>query len=239
MRLQDYVDVIRKRWWLIGLAGLVAAVSAYGISKLQTPVYRSQAVYVATVNRADSGVYMFLGQQLNGIIRQVRNRDTFTAISQQLQIDVPPERLLSDVRMQAQPTDLTITIEADSPNVEDPPRLINAVGNALIARVAENNRLAEGQDRVNITREEPHPVFQAKPNTRINTLAGAILGLVLGLLLAFILEYLDDTIKTSEDVERFAGLTTLGLIPSGAAQPARRRVRTQQPAAVSRFIDRK
>ncbi len=58
------------------------------------------------------------------------------------------------------------------------------------------------------------------------------------MLLAFILEYMDDTIKTSDDVERFAGLTTLGLIPSGAAQAARRRAR-MQPAAVSRLVNRK
>ena len=237
MRLQDYIQVVRKRWWLIGLVGAIAAISAYGISKLQRPVYRSQATYVATVNRPDSGVYMFLGQQLNGFIRQVQKRDTFAAISQQLEIDIPPETMLEDVRMQAQPTDLTLTIEADSFNTEDPPRIINAVGNALLAKVAENNRLAEGQDRVNLDREEPGPVYKAKPNTRINTLAGAILGLVLGMLLAFVLEYMDDTIKTSDDVERFAGLTTLGLIPSGAAQAARRA--RMQPAAVSRLVNRK
>ena len=225
MRLQDYLQVVRKRWWLIGLVGLVAAVSAYGISKLTRPVYRSQTTYVATVNRLDSGAYNFLGQQLNGYIRQVHNRQTFTALSQQLQIDLPPEQLMQDVRLQGQSTDATITIEADSTNVDDPPRLINAIGNVLLSKVAENNRLAEGQDRVNLARQEPNPVFQAKPNTRINTLAGGILGLVLGLLLAFILEYLDDTLKTAEDVERLAGQTTLGLIPSGAAQAARSRSR--------------
>ncbi len=64
--------------------------------------------------------------------------------------------------MQAQPTDLTITIEADSYNTEDPPRIINTIGNALLAKVAENNRLAEGQDRVNLDREEPGPVYQGQ-----------------------------------------------------------------------------
>jgi capsular polysaccharide biosynthesis protein len=44
-------------------------------------------------------------------------------------------------------------------------------------------------------------------------LAGAILGLIVGLVLAFVLEYLDDTLKTSEDVERIVGLPTLGAIP--------------------------
>jgi capsular polysaccharide biosynthesis protein len=32
--------------------------------------------------------------------------------------------------------------------------------------------------------------------------------------LAFIFEFLDDTLKSSTDVERFVGLTTLGAIPT-------------------------
>lgn len=55
--------------------------------------------------------------------------------------------------------------------------------------------------------------MSVQPNTRINVLAGAILGLIVGLLLAFVLEYLDDTLKSSIDVERFVNLPTLGAIP--------------------------
>ena len=72
----------------------------------------------------------------------------------------------------------------------------------------------------------------AKPQTKINVLAGGILGGILGLLLIFVLEYLDDTLKTAEDVERFAGLATIGVIPSGAATGARRR----RPAAASGIV---
>src|SRR5437016_4027015 len=40
-------------------------------------------------------------------------------------------------------------------------------------------------------------------------------GLVLGLGLAFLLDYLDDSIKTKDDVERAAhGLATIGVIPA-------------------------
>ena len=47
----------------------------------------------------------------------------------------------------------------------------------------------------------------------MNVLAGGILGGFLGLLIALALEFLNDTIKTSQDVSRFVGLTTLGAIP--------------------------
>lgn len=230
MRIQDYVNIIRKRWWLVALVGLTAALAAYGFSKLQTPMYRAQAEYVAVVNRLDSGAAYTLDKTMNGFIKQVLNRDRLGAIAQQLQLDVSADVLLRDVRMQAQANPPIIVIEADSAIISDPPRLINAVGDALLAVVAENNRLAEGQDRVNVRRTNPNPVFQSSPQTKINTLAGGILGGILGLLLAFFLEYLDDTLKNSADVERFAGLTTIGQIPSGAAQ-ATRRARLRPAAA--------
>jgi succinoglycan biosynthesis transport protein ExoP len=40
-----------------------------------------------------------------------------------------------------------------------------------------------------------------------------VLGLFIGLLLAFLLEYLDDTIKTEEDVKRVSNIRVLGVIP--------------------------
>jgi capsular polysaccharide biosynthesis protein len=80
--------------------------------------------------------------------------------------------------------------------------------------VARLNANLEGTDRINITRIQQPRLIGVKPNTRINVLAGAILGLILGTLLAFVLEYLDDTLKSSADVERFTGLTTLGAIPT-------------------------
>ena len=41
----------------------------------------------------------------------------------------------------------------------------------------------------------------------------AILGLFIGLLLAFLLEFLDDTIKTEDDIKRISNLRVLGVIP--------------------------
>lgn len=224
MHLQDYLQIVRKRWWIIVLIGLTAATTAYVFSKLQTPVYRSQAVYSVVINRVDSGAFNNVNKALNSYINRVYNRDTFQLIIQQLQLDVPVERLLKDVRMQGR-DDLTITIEADSPNPDDPPRIINAVGDALLANVAEINRTAEGVDRIIVQRQSPAPVFKAKPLTKINVLAGGLLGAILGVLLAFILEYLDDTLKTASDVERYTELVTVGAIPSGAALGGRMRPR--------------
>ena len=57
------------------------------------------------------------------------------------------------------------------------------------------------------------PGGPAKPVHSRNILLGLILGLGAGLGLAFLIEFLDNTVKTIDDIER-KNLTVLGIIPS-------------------------
>ncbi|MFC2171325.1 GumC family protein [Acidobacteriota bacterium] len=56
------------------------------------------------------------------------------------------------------------------------------------------------------------------PNTKLNLLLGAIVGLSLGFTLVFLKEYLDNTIKTKDDVENFLEIPMLGTIPIMSAK---------------------
>lgn len=53
----------------------------------------------------------------------------------------------------------------------------------------------------------------AKPNVAINLALGGVLGLMFGLGLAFFLEYMDTTVKSLDDVERFLGVPVLAVVP--------------------------
>jgi succinoglycan biosynthesis transport protein ExoP len=55
----------------------------------------------------------------------------------------------------------------------------------------------------------------AKPNVPIYMALAALVGLIMGVGLAFFLEYLDTSVKTLEDVEKFLGIPVLAVIPRG------------------------
>ena len=57
------------------------------------------------------------------------------------------------------------------------------------------------------------PTSPFKPNKRLNLLLAVVVGLFLGIGLAFFFEYLDNTIKTPEDVEQLIRLPSFGMIP--------------------------
>ena len=57
------------------------------------------------------------------------------------------------------------------------------------------------------------PRGRFSPSLIRNLAIGLLLGLMLGVLVAFVLEFLDDTLKTPEDVEQRLKLAVLGIIP--------------------------
>ncbi|HKL00191.1 MAG TPA: polysaccharide biosynthesis tyrosine autokinase [Desulfotignum sp.] len=87
---------------------------------------------------------------------------------------------------------------------------------ALVKKMKERD-ITERNQSVNVwvIEEAKLPVTPAKPNKKRNILLGIILGLFGGIGLAFFFEYLDNTIKTPEDVEEkfdVPVITTIDLV---------------------------
>ena len=83
----------------------------------------------------------------------------------------------------------------------------------------EEARLAEAMDRFhigNISVAEPAyvPLQPVAPRKKLNVLLALILGSSAGLAIASLAEYLDHTLKTREEVERYLGLPVLVSIPA-------------------------
>jgi polysaccharide biosynthesis transport protein len=77
-------------------------------------------------------------------------------------------------------------------------------------------------------RAEP-PIYPAKPPVMTYLILAALIGLVVGVGLAFFIEYLDTSVKTLDDVERFLQIPVLAVVPKGV--PILMRTRTEHPDA--------
>lgn len=86
--------------------------------------------------------------------------------------------------------------------------------NALLQRMKEAG-VSAGITACNIqvVDKAELPTKPFKPNTALNLLLAMVVGLFFGVGLAFFLEYLDNTVKTPEDVEQLIQLPSFGMIP--------------------------
>ncbi len=76
----------------------------------------------------------------------------------------------------------------------------------------------EGLTPVTFEERAERPFEAFKPDKRMNMILGGIFGLLGGLGIAFFLEYMDDTIKTKEELQRITDAPLLGVIPNISAR---------------------
>ena len=100
-----------------------------------------------------------------------------------------------------------------------------------LQRQLQDLRISVAKNFNSVTLAEPAipPTAPIKPQPRSNTILGAMAGLLMAAAVVAVIEYLDDTVKSGEDVTRAVGSSTLGAItrfePGGAGvrQPRGRR----------------
>jgi capsular exopolysaccharide synthesis family protein len=98
----------------------------------------------------------------------------------------------------------TLTREAESEK---------AMYDILLKRMKETGITGELKtSNIRIIDAAEIPISPIKPRKRFNILCAAVIGLLLGLGLAFFCEYVDNTVKSPEDIEHYLGLPLLGAL---------------------------
>lgn len=217
MQLQDYARVLWKRGWIIILLAILATGSAYVFSKLQTPVYRSTVTLSAVPSRpADWGQTQAIKSLLRNYVQQMQSPGLVQPVIDKLQLDVSPQKFISQVSFNAAEDTMTIAIEARHPIPAVAAKMGQTLAETFVSGHNQENLQIDQRDRilVSILNNATSPdIFS--PKTSVNVLAGAILGALIGVLIVFVLEWLEsDVVRTAEDVERYIGVTVLGAIPT-------------------------
>jgi capsular polysaccharide biosynthesis protein len=215
VQIQDYLAVLRKSWRLIVLTAIATTLSAFIFAKLQQPIYRSSVV-VEVTGRLDYGTSLAINNQLRQMANRLQTVNLANEVDRRYQFDLGGERLMDKIHTQAFPDSVTIQIDVDDTDPTRARQIARGFAEVFVEReTASQEGLPQQERRVVSMLDEPKPPRLYWPQTRVFLLSGLILGLVLGVLLAFARDFLDDSLKTVEDVERYLGMgvVTRGMIP--------------------------
>jgi capsular polysaccharide biosynthesis protein len=224
MEINDYLRILRKRGWIIVVVALVAAVSAYGFSKLQTPIYSATVkLSVVPARATDWGSSNSLKDLLRNYAENITTHTTAAKVIDRAQLDMASTTFLGKLFISPDSSTFTLAMEARDRDPEVAMAMVDTTAKVFIEDRDQWNQLQDKRDRIEVKMLDS--VYnlgyeQYSPQTRINTLAGGLFGVLVGLLVIFFLEWLEmDTIRNAEDVERAIEVTVLGAIPSSYGQP--------------------
>ena len=73
-------------------------------------------------------------------------------------------------------------------------------------------------NNVSVLDAATEPRYPIKPRKKLNLLIGAMLGVFFGLSTAFFLDYLDNTFRTPDDIEKYLNLAVLAVVPKAGEE---------------------
>lgn len=224
--LRQYLDVLRRRRWLVLGIMLASIAAAVAVSTLQAKVYRATAKIV--IGQGNGLLQPQFGNAFQPFTATAKNliesKVVAARVIENLKLqETTPEDLLDDISVSINPETAVLEI-----SVKDTDRIrarqiaqelsesFSTLFNSQFGRAAPTT---EGQTRVepltstiwDPARVEPEPV---SPRPIRNLALAAVLGLVLGLIAAYLREHFDRGLRTREEVEKAFGLPVVGQIPS-------------------------
>lgn len=208
------------------VVALVAAASAFGFSKLQTPIYSAKVkLSVVPARATDWGSSNSLKDLLRNYAESIQTHTMAAKVIDREQLDMDTTTLLSKLFVNPDSSTFTLELEARDHDPKVAMDIVNRMAIVFTEDRDQWNQRQDKRDRIDVTMLDS--VYnlgytQYSPKTKINTLAGGLFGALVGLLVIFFLEWLEmDVIRTAADTERALGAPVLGTVPPfGSDKPA-------------------
>lgn len=216
MELGDYVRILRKRWWILVVAVVLTAGSAYAFSKLQPPRYEATAEVIIEPARPDWGLAQSAKMLLRTYMTVIDSNRKAQEVIDELELPMKPEQLRSKAHFAAEGDRMVIKIEIEDYDGEQANRIALTWANLLVQWRDQQNTLQRKEDCVYAyLRDQPAYAQTWPPSTKIILAAGTVFGLVIAGVVIFFLEWLEaGVVRTPQDLERQLNLTVMGAIPS-------------------------
>ena len=213
--ISEIIDAVKKRWKIIALTTVLATlVSGIFSFFVISPTYEaSTKVFIGkeessmeSYNYNDITMYQKLLKTYSELIK---TKDLINRAITNSKYELKVKEVLNDVSVTTV-TDtqmIQISYRSTSPNIAK--NMLENITNEFIATAQE--LVPNGNVRILESVELPkNPVA---PNKKMNIAIAFILGMMVGFGIVFLLEYLDNTYKNKEQLEKDLDIPVLGVIP--------------------------
>lgn len=214
--LKELFQTLKKRFSLI-IAITIIAVMISGIVSyfLLTPIYQSSTQILVNQAKDEQGVYTAGEVQTNlqlintyNVI--IKSAAILELVKKELDLNITTGALNEKITVQSEQSSQVVTISVQDEDPQKAADIANKTAEVFQKEIVNimnvNNVTILAKAELG---ENPSPV---KPQPLLNIAIAMVVGLMAGVGIAFLLEYLDNTIKDEQDIEKAVGLPVLGVI---------------------------
>ncbi len=213
--LRELFEIIKRRFWIIVTMAVVASfVSAIVSFYFLDPIYETKTTLIVVKEQGQDQSMQYndvvLSQKLVKTYGEiVKSRTIAKEVIDNLALGISADTLIKQVSVNPVSDTEIISIAVQGTDPELITKMANELASVFMHRIVGIMSI----DNVQVIDPAETPMNPIKPRIALNIAIAAVLGLMLGVGIVFLMEFLDDTLKTPEDIEKHLKLPVIGIIP--------------------------
>ena len=149
-------------------------------------------------------------QKLMGTYAKVvKSKDVIKRAIENGNLNLTAGKISSALTVTTSDADQILTLSYSSKNPQEGVEVLNP----LIEEFDKTSKEIISNGEMFVLTAPEMPSNPTSPNKKMNVLVGVALGLMIGVSLALFLEYIDDSVKTNEDIEGLLEVPVIGDVP--------------------------
>lgn len=215
--LKELFDTVKKRLTLIISITLTAMIVSGIVSYfIITPEYKSSTQILVNQAKDDSSAALNTGevqanvQLISTYSVILKSAAILNIVKEELNLDMSVSTLNSKIMVESAQGSQVMTVSVTDAD----PTVALQIANKTAEVFEKEIKNIMSIDNVTVLplAEDQENQSPVSPNPPLNITIAAVVGLMIGVGLAFLLEYLDNTVKTEQDIEKLLELPLLGAI---------------------------
>lgn len=217
--LQEIAYALKKRWKLIALitiaATLVSAILSFFVIK---PQYEAKTkLFIGKQETQETNAYnnsdvMMYQQLMKTYAELVKTSDLVTKAVKSANLDYNQNEIKEILN------NLTATPSADTQILDlsfkgGNPKAVLKITEAITDEFISESKELIPNGNVQVIQKPQLPEKPVSPNKKLNIIIAFVLGIMVGVGVVLLIEYLDNTFKSREDLEKTLDLPIIGTIP--------------------------
>ncbi|MGE8204698.1 YveK family protein [Heyndrickxia sp. NPDC080065] len=214
--LKELMQTLRKRLGLIVIITMLAVMISGVVSYfVLTPIYQSTTQLLVNQSKDDQNLY--LNNQIQANLQLINTYNVIIKspaildkVIDNLKLDSTVDELNKKISVSNEKDSQVVNVTVQDPDPKMAKKIANNIASVLQKEVVNLMRV----DNVKILPDAKagEKISPVKPRPMMNIAIAFVVGLMASVGLSFLLEYLDNTIKTEQDIEKTLGLPVLGVI---------------------------